>query len=79
VIPGVPDPPPRQQAADDDERAARLPASAPDPAAGGASSLGDGPRVDLGPEDADIAQVAVQLAVVEPVPDDELVGIVNPV
>ena len=32
------------------------------------------PGVDLRLEDADVAQVPVQLAVVEPVADDELVG-----
>ena len=36
-------------------------------------------RVDLGLEDADVAQVPVQLAEVEAVADDELSGMVNPV
>ena len=64
--------PPRQEAADDDDHARRARRAAGRARAGGdASSVGA--RVDLGAQDAHEPEVAVVLAVVEAVADDELV------
>ena len=73
---GSPPSPPRSTTAARSRRSATIAPTIASrrPLPSGRRAISSGRRVDLGAQDAHEAQVAVALAVVEPVADDELVG-----